>query len=56
MLEGDRCQVENRATQRGLGIQIQAWVVRLNRVIRVGLIEKVTFEQRFKLLPELFST
>lgn len=30
--------------------------VRLNRVIRVGLIEKVTFEQRFKLLPELFST
>lgn len=48
--------MENRATYGELEIQIQAWVVRLNRVISVGVIEKVTFEPRFKFLPVLLST
>lgn len=36
MLEGDRYQVENRATFGEVEIQIQAWVVRLNRVDKRG--------------------
>lgn len=37
-------------------MQILAWVVRVNRVIRGGLIQKVAFEQRIRLLRVLFST
>ena len=48
--------MENRVTSGGLGIQILVWVVRVNRVIRVGFIEKVAFEQRFRRLRMLFFT
>lgn len=45
--------MEKKTQVRGIGIVVEGLVAVLNRVVKVGLIEKMTFEQRIRKEKEI---